>query len=145
VLRYALAITGPFLAPNEHFREEGGPYLPWFTSGAGAFVHAVHAVFVQVVDEGGAIVLPALPTAVRDARFERLLASHGVGVSGEVKNGALVNLTAQADRPMAWSFRIPQRVASTAQFASDATVSEPDALGLVAVACTLTEGVTRLV
>ncbi len=145
VLRRAPDVTGPFRAPNEHYREGEEPFLPWLTSGAGAFVYALHAMFVQVVDESGPILLPALPSVIRDARFEQLLASQGVGVSGQVKNGALVNLTAQTDRPMAWSFRIPQRLASTAQFASDVTVSEPDALGLVTVECALTGGITQLV
>jgi hypothetical protein len=44
-----------------------------------------------------------------------------------------------------WRFRIPQHLAATAPFAPGAAVSEPDALGLVAVACTLEERVTRLV
>jgi len=145
VLRRTLALAGPFMAPNEHYREGEGAYLPWLTTAAGAFVHAIHAMFVQVVDETGPVLLHALPSQVQNARFERLLASQGVAVSGEVRNGALVSLTAQAHRPMAWSFRIPQRVASAAHFVSGATMSEPDALGLVTVQCTLTEGVTRLV
>jgi len=145
VLRRTLALAGPFMAPNEHYREGEGAYLPWLTTAAGAFVHAVHSMFVQVFDETGPVLLHALPSPVQDARFERLLASQGVAVSGEVRNGVLVNLTAQAHRPMAWSFRIPQRVACTAHFISDAAISEPDALGLVTVDCALTEGVTRLV
>jgi len=145
VLCRAPASVGPFVAPNEHMREEGGAYLPWLTTGAGAFVHAVDAMFVQVVDETGTIILPALPSAVQGARFERLLASDSVAVSGEVRDGTLVSLTTQTDRAMAWSFRIPQRLASTAQFASDVTVSEPDALGLVTVECALAEGITQFV
>jgi hypothetical protein len=141
----APASVGPFMAPNEHLREEGGAYLPWLTTGAGAFVHAVHAMFVQVVDETPPILLHALPSAVRDARFEQLLASQGVAVSGRVADGKLVSLTAQSDRAMAWSFRIPRRLAATAPFAADVTVSEPDALGLATVGCTLTEGSRRIV
>ena len=145
VLRRTLALAGPFMAPNEHYREGEGAYLPWLTTAAGAFVHAIHAMFVQVVDETGPVLLHALPSQVQHARFERLLASHGVGVSGEVRDGVLVRLIAQAGRPTGWSFRIPQRFASTARFVSAATLSEPDAWGLVAVECALAEGVTRLV
>jgi hypothetical protein len=46
---------------------------------------------------------------------------------------------------MTWRFRIPQRLASTAQFAPEVTASAPDALGLVTVDCALMEGITRLV
>jgi hypothetical protein len=145
VLCRAPASVGPFMAPNEHVREEGEAYLPWLTTGAGAFVHAVHAMFVQVVDETGPVLLPALPSALQDARFERLLASHGVLVSGQVEAGTLANLTAQSDRAMSWRFRIPQSLASSAQFVSGVTVSGPDALGLVTVECALPEGVTPLV
>jgi hypothetical protein len=108
-------------------------------------VHAVHAMFVQVVDETPPILLHALPSAVQDARFEQLLASQGVAVSGRVADGKLVSLTAQSDRAMAWSFRIPRRLAATAPFVTDVAVSEPDALGLATVGCTLTEGSRRIV
>jgi hypothetical protein len=145
VLRHALAITGPFRAPSEHFRKDAGPYLPWFTSGAGAFIYATNAMFVQVMDEHPPVLLPALPAALRDARFTRLLASHGVYVSGQVKDEALVSLTAESDHTLTWRFRIPARFASTARFVPGATVSAPDALGLAMVECTLTAGITRLV
>jgi hypothetical protein len=133
------------MAPNEHFRQEEGPFLPWFTTGAGAFAYAIHAMFVQVVDETGPLLLPALPSAVRDARFQRLLASDGVTVSGEVSNGSLVSLTAQSERAMAWSFRIPQGLVSTTRFGPGLTVSSPDDLDLVTVECSLLKGLTRLV
>jgi hypothetical protein len=145
VLGCTPAVTGPFMAPNEHFRQEEGPFLPWFTTGAGAFAYAIHAMFVQVVDETGPLLLPALPSAVRDARFQRLLASDGVTVSGEVSNGSLVSLTAQSERAMAWSFRIPQGLVSTTRFGPGLTVSSPDDLDLVTVECSLLKGLTRLV
>ncbi|HUW10072.1 MAG TPA: hypothetical protein VM537_10105, partial [Anaerolineae bacterium] len=145
ILRHALAITSAFLAPSEHLREDKGPYLPWFATGAGAFVYAVHAMFLQVVDEGSAILLPALPSHVRDARFTGLLASHGVVFSGEVKNEALVSLVARSDRSMAYRFRIPQQVAADTSFRPGLTLSKPDEQGLVTVHCSLARGATRLV
>ena len=145
ILRRALDVTGPFLAPNEHFRKDGGPFLPWFATGAGAFVHAVHAMFVRVVDESGPVLLHGVPSAVHDARFERLLTSGEVAVSGEIKDGVLVKLTAESDSAIPWHCRIPQRFAETARFAPSVAVSEPDALGLVAVECALGDGETRLV
>ncbi|HUU94683.1 MAG TPA: hypothetical protein VM487_03010 [Phycisphaerae bacterium] len=144
VLRHALDVTGPFRAPCEHFRKDEGPYLPWFTSGAGAFVYATNAMFVQLMDEHPPTLLPALPAALRGARFTRLLASYGVYVSGEVKDGVLVALTAQSEQALVWSFRLPVHFAATARFVPGVTVSKPDALGLVQVECTLTAGVTRL-
>ena len=44
-----------------------------------------------------------------------------------------------------WSFRIPQCLAATTQFAADVTPSRPNALGLVPMTCTLKVGTTRLV
>jgi hypothetical protein len=144
ILCRAPASAGPFLAPNEHMRDGEGARLSWFTTGAGAVVYAIHAMFVQV-DERGTMLLPALPSAVREARFERLLGAHGVRVSGEVREGELVSLTAQADRAMAWGFRMPQRLAATAQFTTGVTAGEPDGLGLVPMGCTLKAGRMRLV
>lgn len=145
ILCQAPGSVGPFLAPSEQYREQGGPYLAWYTVGAGAFAHAVHTMFVQVLDEGEPILFPALPSAVPGARFERLLASHRVAVSGEVRDGKLVHLAAHSDRAMAWRFRIPRHLAETAQFVPGATVSPPDTFGLVAVTCALEEGTTQLV
>jgi len=145
VLRRTLALAGPFMAPNEHYRQGEGAYLPWLTTAAGAFAHAVHAMFVQVVDEAGAIIFPALPQAVQNARFERLLASHGVVVSGEVRDGELVSLSAESRRAMVWRCHIPRRLVVDAQFAAGVMVSAPDARGLVTVEYALEEGVTQLV
>jgi hypothetical protein len=77
--------------------------------------------------------------------FERLLASHAVRVSGQIEGDKLIRLTAQADRAMAWVFRIPQRLAATTQFAPGVAASQPDAVGLVPMTCTLKAGTTRLV
>lgn len=145
VLNQAPAVVGPFMASNEHYRNDKGAFLPWFTTGAGAFVYALHAMFVQVIDELGAIILPALPSKIQDAHFEGLLASHNVTVSGRVRKGKVISLYTQSERPMKWSFRIPRRLASTAKFVSDVKVSQPDAIGLVTVECLLTEGITWLV
>jgi len=57
----------------------------------------------------------------------------------------LICLIAESSRTMAWSFRLPERFAETAQFTSEVTVSKPDALGLVRVECELAEGMMRLV
>jgi hypothetical protein len=145
VLRRTLGMAGPFMAPNEHYREDKGPYLPWLTTAAGAFVHAVYAMFVRVVDGGAPVLLYGLPSTVQDARFERLLASRGVAISGRIDGGRLVHLMAQSDRAMLWDFRVPQRFALDAPFAPGLMAQQPDCLGLVTVECALEQGVTQLV
>lgn len=146
VLNQATKSVGPFMAPNEHYREEGGAFLPWLTSGAGAYVYAINAMFVQVIDEIGAILFPAIPSVMKNARFERLLATHGVAISGQISEGKIVSLTAHSAHPIAWSFRIPERVASTVQFVSDVKVAKkPDDQKLITVECKLKKGITQLV
>ena len=145
-LSRAGAITGPFLAPNEHFRREIGEYyLPWLSTSSGAYVHAVCAMFVQVLNEDPAVILPALPLTVADARFDRLMASHGVRVSGEVRGGALVGLSAESAQAQSWQFRLPARFSAAANFTRGVQLSEPDSHGLVTVTCSLGEGITNLV
>jgi hypothetical protein len=145
MLRHALVITGPFLAPSEHLREDGRPYLPWFATGAGAYVHAVHAMFVQVVDEQGAVLLHGLPQSMQQASFHGLLASHGVVVSGSTAQDQLLDLVARSPKPMTWEFRLPTRFAWSAGFAQGVRVSESLEHGLATITCTLTEGDNRIV
>jgi hypothetical protein len=139
------AMTGPFMAPNEHYqRDLDSYYLPWLTTSAGAFVHSVCSMFVQVLDEDGTVLLPALPTAVPDAHFERLMASGQVWISGEVRGGRLVGLSAESVEAQPWTYRIPQRFADGVSFAEGSQLSSPDAHGRVTVTCDLAAGVNAL-
>jgi len=137
--------VGPFMAPNEHYRSKGGAFLPWFTTGSGAYVYAMNAMFVQVIDERGAIIFPALPSSVKNARFDRLLAHNGVAVSGEVSNGKIVELTAFSESTISWSFRMPEKLAKNIEFADGLSPSKTDENGLITIYCKLQKGVTRLV
>ncbi len=116
VLKKVPSIVGPFMAPCEHFREDGGPYLPWFCTGSGMYTAAIQSMFVQVLDEAGAVLLPALPSAVKDASFEDLLASQWVSVSGQIRSGKLASLMAQSGQDQVWHFRLPQEHVETVQF-----------------------------
>ncbi len=150
VLRRAPASAGPFLSPNEHRvpadkdDRAGGARLPWFTTGAGAVVYAMHAMLVQV-DGTGTVLFRGLPSALQNIRFERIAASHGVRVSGQVRDGVLVSLAAHSDRAMTWQFRIPAALATTAAFTDAVRQTGRDEAGLALLESTLTQGETGLI
>ena len=78
--------AGPFTSPNEHITRYDEIRVPWFTTGCGAWLYALHSMFVQV-DEGGAILLPAIPKELECITFRDLRATRGTLVSGEVRRG----------------------------------------------------------
>jgi len=144
VLNQAIHTVGPFMAPSEHYRSDKGPFLPWFATGAGALVYASNSMFVQVIDENGAILFPALPSAVKDANFDGLLTTHGVTVSGKIELGQVVELKANSNQELTWNFRIPKGVAVRLEFASGIKLSSPDEFGLRTGECKLKKGVNTL-
>jgi len=144
VLQQAPKTLGPFMAPNEHYRETGGAFLPWFTSGAGAFVYAINAMFVQVWDQGPAILCPALPRDASGIRFENLLTTHGVTLSGEIDRGQVVSLAATADREMEWRFRLPQSVADQVRLVQKAVADGRDSAGRIICRIRLNAGENSL-
>jgi len=144
VLNQAIYTVGPFMAPNEHYRSDKGPFLPWFATGAGALVYASNSMFVQVIDENGAILFPALPSAVKDANFDGLLTTHGVTVSGKIELGQVVELKANSNQELTWNFRIPKGVAVRLEFANGIKLSSPDEFGLQTGECKLKKGVNTL-
>jgi hypothetical protein len=139
------SVVGPFMAPNEQMRKKEGPYLTWYTTGGGIYAYAFTAMFVQVYDEHGAILLPALPSRLSDLRFRGLLATDGVRVSGELKGGRITGLSLDSEKAMAWRFRMPRERLSAGSFRTDLDISAPDERGLVAVSCRLQPGTTPLV
>ena len=145
VLKRAPGSVGPFLAPCEQIRDQGGAFLAWYTVGAGAFVHAVHSMFIQVIDEGDPILLPAVPSDLNNLRFDRLLATRGVRVSARLEDGQLVQLDAHSDSSFDGSFRIPKRFTERARFAPGASLSGPDERDYRTVKLHLNKGVTHLV
>ncbi|MCA9978334.1 MAG: hypothetical protein KC413_21385, partial [Anaerolineales bacterium] len=104
--------TGPFLSPNEHDRDTYPlPVIPWFTTSSGAIVFAMHSLFVQVHDNGSTL-LNGVGSLIKNVRFERLLATHGVRVSGELSGGELVRLVLHAEEDLPfWGFLLPQSIA----------------------------------
>src|SRR5262249_34904664 len=91
-IKEAPASAGPFLSPNEHVDKDGVIHVPWFTTGCGAWLYALNCLFVQV-DEEGTILLPAVPSELKDFHFRDLRAQYGVLVSGRYSGGALAELS----------------------------------------------------
>lgn len=101
--------AGPFLSPNEHRNAAGIVQVPWFTTGCGGWLYALHALFVQV-DEEGSRLFPAAGTALASARFRGLRADRGVTVAARLADGRLAGLQAEAPCAMSWAYRIPAGV-----------------------------------
>jgi len=131
VLQQTVRSVGAFMAPNEYYRSARGPFLPWFTTGAEAFVYAMNAMFVQVIDEKGAILFPAVPDNLCEASFTNLLATQGVTVSGKIKGGKAVSLIASTPIALVWRFRLPKQVFAQVKIAKGWKTSEPDSSGFV--------------
>lgn len=144
VLNQAVKTVGPFLTPNEHYRLEGGAFLPWFTTGSGAFVYAINAMFVQVYDEQGAIFFPAIPSKIQNAEINNLFTTHGVSISAKITAGEIKSLTAYSEKCIRWRFRIPELIAKSLKFKDIIKLSKPDELGLVTVDCKLQTGTNIL-
>jgi hypothetical protein len=144
VLKAAGSSLGPFLAPNEHYRAKEGAFLPWFGTGAGAFVYALNAMFVQVYDQKGAVLLPAVPRAFGDSRFAGLAADRGVRVSGRLGGGRLEELVAACEKPIEWSFRIPRAAVRGREFEPAVRESEAGE-GWIVGRCRLEAGQNSLI
>ena len=106
---------------------------------------ALTAMFVQVVDEHGAILLSALPTALKNVRVHGLLATDGVTVGCEVKEGKLTALNLTSPKAMSWRFRMSKTQFDRSRLRKELKVTSPDAHGYVLVECSLKQGVNRLV
>lgn len=145
VLQQTINTVGPFMAPNEHFRADKGPFLPWFTTGAGAYVYALNAMFVQVYDHEPAILFPALPTDLKNVRFKDLLASSGVTLSGQIRDGQIRSFIATSKIARDWSFRIPQKMYVKIHWIGGLQSSPPDRSGLITCQVRLKSGANELV
>src|SRR5690606_37894702 len=86
VLTEAPAATGPGLAPAEQVAQDGRVNAPWFTTGAGAYLYAMHSLFVQVLDDG-TTKLPGLPSALSDSSYERIAGAGGLLFSAKFAEG----------------------------------------------------------
>jgi hypothetical protein len=131
--------TGPFLSPNEQMRDSHPlPFIPWFTTSSGAIVFAMHSIFVQV-DSDGTSLLNGLGTQFKTARFERLLASQEVRISGEIIDGELMRLVAHAEESKNWGFYLPERIVSACGLEGKVSGNKG-----VYIECTLNAGDTML-
>ena len=145
VLKQVPKTVGPFMAPNEQMRDDIGAYLTWYTTGGGMYSFALTTMFVQVVDENGAILLPAIPSELKSIRFHGLLATDGITVSGDIEDGKPVALTLTSGKDMKWRFRIAKLYFDLANFNKDMHASRPDELGRVLIECSLHKGVNSLI
>jgi len=110
--------TGPesasqFHSPNEHLKN-GVPVVPWFTTGCGAWLAALHWMFVRV-DDDGMHLLPAIPESLSNFRFHGLAGASGVTVACEVKDGKLASLSMTSRVPQALTFQLPKCFLPTMQ------------------------------
>jgi hypothetical protein len=113
-IRRGVESAGAFLSPNEHRNADDQVVVPWFTTGCGAWLYALNAMFVQV-DEDGTKLLPAVPAELLDFSVSGLRAGSGVLISAERKGGALKKLTARAPKRVEWRYWLPEWLAKPDQ------------------------------
>ncbi|MBL7697296.1 MAG: hypothetical protein JNK79_04030 [Chitinophagaceae bacterium] len=144
ILQDAGYTVGSFQTPAEHWNRQDGAYLPWHTTAAGAYLAAVNGMFVQVYDDQlGAVLFPALSPELKNCSFNRLLASQGVSVSGNVKDGKVTALTAYSDSEKKWVCAVPQSVAKNLKFSG--IVSSRTEGKMVKLICKLNKGDNQLI
>ncbi len=102
-----VASSSQFLSPNEHLKGEE-VRVPWFTTGAGAWLAGLHWMFARV-DDFGDYLLWGVPEALQDFHFRGLRLSRGVSVAGRVRGGRLQFLSLTSPQEMSFSFEIPTR------------------------------------
>lgn len=102
--------AGQFLSPNEHVSSDGEPVVPWFTTGCGAWLSALHWMFARV-DDSGDYLLPAVPESMSDFSFRGLRLSRGVVAAARVNGGMLTYLSLQTESAMGFTFDLPARFA----------------------------------
>lgn len=109
-VRRAVLATGQFLSPNEHIRADGSLAVPWFTTGAGAWLTGLHWMFARC-DDNGDHLLDAVPEALQDFHFHGLRLSRGVSAAVRVSGGCLEYLSLSSPVRQAFTFEIPTRFA----------------------------------
>lgn len=107
-VRDGVASCGQFMSPNEHLDRTGRVRVPWFTTGCGAWLGALHSMFARV-DQNGDYILCAVPEEMRTFSVRGLRLSRGVSVSVRVVDGALVYLSLLAPAAMTFTFEIPSK------------------------------------
>ncbi len=100
VLKRAPSSAGPFHSPNESRRSRIFT-CPWFTTGAGAVVHAINAMFIRA-EADHTVLFPAVPKELDTFSF-RLAGHGGVIVSCEVKGRKVARLDFQGRDERTWN------------------------------------------
>lgn len=96
--------AGQFMSPNEHLNSAGEPVVPWFTTGCGAWLAALHWMFARV-DDTGDHVLPAVP--LKDFQVRGLRLSRGVSLAVKAAERKLHYFSLFAEQEMTFSFEAP--------------------------------------
>lgn len=97
-----------FLSPNEHLRVDGSVAVPWFTTGAGAWLTGLHWMFARC-DDNGDHLLDAVPESLQEFHFHGLRLSRGVSAAARVSGGRLEYLSLSSPSRQAFTFEIPTR------------------------------------
>ncbi len=116
-VRTSVEAAGQFLSPNERLNAKGEPIVPWFTTGCGAWLTALHWMFVRV-DDGGMHILPAIPKSMTDFKVRGLAGIAGITVDVEMEKGKLVCLAFHSEVPQPVAFEIPKSLVSEEALAS---------------------------
>lgn len=102
--------AGQFMSPNEHLDAAGNPIVPWFTTGCGAWLAALHWMFVRVDDMGDHL-FPAVPESLPDFSFRSLRLSKGVTVDARVRGGKIDYLSFGSPTALVFQIEVPRRFA----------------------------------
>lgn len=105
--------AGQFMSPNEHLNAKGEAVIPWFTTGCGAWLSALHWMFARA-DDTGDHVLSAISADMQDFQFRGLRLSHGISVAAKVSAGRLTYFSLTSANARAFTFEIPIRFAEGA-------------------------------
>ena len=85
LLKNAPESAGPGMISCEHVSADGSIALPFFTTSAGAFVHALNSIFLFIPGPG-ITRLGLLPEQINSASFKRLAGAEGLRVSCSYEN-----------------------------------------------------------
>jgi len=110
-----------FLAPNEHYNPKYGAFLPWLTTGAGAFIYALNSMVVQVINDEPPLLLPAVPMQFHDFSFSNLLVSNDISISGSLSNGELTKLIIHSRMGKEFQFYLPEKYKNVIEINSKLT------------------------
>jgi hypothetical protein len=129
-----------FLAPNEHYNPKYGAFLPWLTSGAGAWIYAFNAMFVQIFDEEPPIILPAVPETLAHATLTELYVARGITLCAVIRSGKPIYLSLQSPDRCSFKFRIPEAYVRSGKWAKSARISKTAIRGLRLINIKLKKG-----